>query len=102
MVKNPPASAGDVGSIPGSGRSLGEGNGTHSPVFLPGKSNGQRSLVDCRWTVHGIAKSQTQFSNETTTKYNKVHSYPSGNAKGFQDALPVAGDNNYVFLFYLL
>ena len=40
MVKNPPANAGDsrdVGSIPGSGRSPG--------VFLPGESNGQRSLA---------------------------------------------------------
>ena len=27
MVKNPPASAGDTGLNPGSGRSLGEGNG---------------------------------------------------------------------------
>ena len=27
VVKNPPASAGDKGSIPGSGRSPGEGNG---------------------------------------------------------------------------
>ena len=27
VVKNPPASAGDVGSIPGSGRSPGGGNG---------------------------------------------------------------------------
>ena len=27
VVKNPPASAGDMGSIPGSGRSPGEGNG---------------------------------------------------------------------------
>ena len=27
MVKNPPASAGDVGSVPESGRSPGEGNG---------------------------------------------------------------------------
>ena len=27
VVKNPPANAGDVGSIPGLGRSLGEGNG---------------------------------------------------------------------------
>ena len=27
MVKNPPANAGDVGLIPGSGRSTGEGNG---------------------------------------------------------------------------
>ena len=34
VVKNPPANAGDVrdmGSIPGSGRSPGEGNGSHSP-----------------------------------------------------------------------
>ena len=28
MVKNPPADAGDTGSIPGSGRSPGGGNGT--------------------------------------------------------------------------
>ena len=27
MVKNPPANAGNMGSIPGSGRSPGEGNG---------------------------------------------------------------------------
>ena len=37
---------GDLGSIPGSGRSSGEGNGKQStPVLLPGKSHGQRSLV---------------------------------------------------------
>ena len=34
--------AGDLGSIPGSGRSPGEGNG-NPPVFLPGESHGQRS-----------------------------------------------------------
>ena len=28
VVKNPPTNAGDVGSIPGSGRSPGDGNGT--------------------------------------------------------------------------
>ena len=28
MVKNPPANAGDAGSIPGLGRSPGEGNGS--------------------------------------------------------------------------
>ena len=38
--------AGDLGSIPGSGRSLGEGNGNPTPVFLPGEFHGQRSLVD--------------------------------------------------------
>ena len=35
--------AGDPGSIPGLGRSSGEGSGT--PVLLPGKSHGRRSLV---------------------------------------------------------
>ena len=56
MVKNPPANAGDVGSIPGS-------------VRFPGGENG--SLLHCSclrnpmdrgawWaTVHGIAKSWT-------------------------------------------
>ena len=37
--------AGDMGSIPRSGGSPGEGNGNLVPVFLPGKSDGQRSLV---------------------------------------------------------
>ena len=58
VVKNPPANAGDAGSIPGWGRSPGEGNGnplqfsffffffpTLTPVFLTGKSHGQRSLA---------------------------------------------------------
>ena len=61
MVKNPPASAGDVrdaGSIPGSGRSPGGGHGNplqHSCLGNP---------VDrgAWWaTVHRIAKSQTQL-----------------------------------------
>ena len=30
MVKNPPVTAGDVGSVPGFGRSPGEGNGNYS------------------------------------------------------------------------
>ena len=33
VVNNLPASAGDVGSIPGSRRSLGEGNGNHSTIL---------------------------------------------------------------------
>ena len=33
MIKNPPANAGDTGSIPGSGRSPGGGNATHSSVL---------------------------------------------------------------------
>jgi len=42
--KESACNAGDLGSIPGLGRSLGEGNG-NPPVFLPGESHGQRSLV---------------------------------------------------------
>ena len=38
---------GDLGSIPGSGRSPGEGNGNPSVVLLPGKFHGWRSLVGC-------------------------------------------------------
>ena len=42
-VKNPPANAGDAGSIPGARGSPGGGNS--NPLHLPGKSHGQRSLV---------------------------------------------------------
>ena len=45
MVKNLPASTGEVGLIPGSGRSPGGGHEQPTPVFLLGESHGQRSLV---------------------------------------------------------
>ena len=45
MVKASAYNAGDPGSIPGLGRSPGEGNGNPLPAFLPGKSHGERSLV---------------------------------------------------------
>ena len=48
VLKNLPANAGDIrdeGLVPSSGRSPGGGQGEHTPVFLPGESQGQRSLV---------------------------------------------------------
>ena len=45
VVMNLTASAGNAGLIPGSGRSPWGGNGKLIPVFLPGKSHGQRSLA---------------------------------------------------------
>ena len=45
MVKASVCNAGDLGSIPGSGRSPGGGNTGSTPVFLPGESHGRRSLV---------------------------------------------------------
>ena len=50
MVKNPPDNVGDIrdlGLIPRSGRSPGEGNGN---PLQPGESHGQRSLAGyCPW-----------------------------------------------------
>ena len=45
-VKNLPADAGDVDSVPGLGRSSGcRRKWQLTPILLPGKSHGQRSLV---------------------------------------------------------
>ena len=43
--KESACNAGDLGSIPGWGRSRGEGNDNPLPVFLRGEFQGQRSLV---------------------------------------------------------
>ena len=66
--KETPANAGDlrdVGSIPGLGRSPGEGKWQPTPVFLPGKSLGQRRLVA---TVHGVTK------ESDTTEHTDIQS----------------------------
>ena len=44
-MQRPPANAGDSGSIPGSGKIPWRRKWLPIPVFLPGKSYGQRSLV---------------------------------------------------------
>ena len=67
VKKYPPANAGDSDSKPGSGRSPGEGTGNPLPLFLPGESHGQRSLVDCSpWGCkrirHDLATKQYSFS----------------------------------------
>ena len=70
MPKNSPASAGGMGSIPGSGRSL----GLEDPwvCSIPGEGNGDSLQYSCLgnpmdgrvwWEVHGVAKSQAQLSN---------------------------------------
>ena len=57
-------SVGDLGSIPGLGRSPGEGSG--NPLQCSGLEN---PMGGGAWsaTVHGITKSQTQLSNFTFT-----------------------------------
>ena len=61
VVRNPAANAGDAGSIPGLGRRKWQ----PAPVFLPGKSHGQRSLVGYnpwghRRARHNLATKQQQ------------------------------------------
>ena len=70
VVKNPPANAGDMGDmgwIPGSGRSPGEGNGNPLQYFRLGNSMDRGAW----WvTVHGTAKDTTeQLSTYPFTLY---------------------------------
>ena len=62
MVKNLPARAGGPGSVPGSGRSAGEGNGY--PLQYSCLEN---SMDRGAWwaTVHGVAESRTQLRVHT-------------------------------------
>ena len=53
MVKNSPANAGDMGSVPGLGRSLGEGNGNSLQYSCLGNP---MDRGDLQATVHGLAK----------------------------------------------
>ena len=57
MVNNPPAKAGDMGLIPGSGRSPGEGKGNPLQYSCLGNPMGRGAW----WaTVQGVTKSRTQ------------------------------------------
>ena len=59
VVKNPPANAGDEGSVPGLGRSPGEGNGYPLQYSCLGNSTDRKAW---RSTVHGDSKSWTHLS----------------------------------------
>ena len=56
--KELPANAGDMTSIPGSGRCPGEGNGNPSPLFL----GNPMDRGAWRAPVYGVSKSQAQLS----------------------------------------
>ena len=67
MVKNLPVNAGDSGSIPGVGRSPGEGNG--NPLQYPCLGNSMDRKV-CQ--VHGVTK-ESDMTERQTTRNNNVH-----------------------------
>ena len=75
VVKNPPANAGDVSSIPGSGRFPGEGNGNPLQYFF---LENPMDRGDWQAMVHGVAKSRTQpkkekISHTHTHTHTRVH-----------------------------
>ena len=78
MVKNPPANAGDVGSISGSGRSLGVGNGS---------SLWYSCLVEIPWTEEpGGLQSMGLWSQTWQHSHNAIgkvgHDGPPENVSG--------------------
>ena len=66
-VRNPPANAGDVDSIPGSERSPGEGNGNLGQDSCLGTPMDRGA---CRDTVHGVVKESTQQLNNNTPPHS--------------------------------
>ena len=60
VVKNPPANAGDMDSIPGLGKSAGGGNGNPLQYSCLGNPTDRKAW---QATVHGVAKSRTRLSN---------------------------------------
>ena len=78
MVKNLPFNAGDVGSVPGLGRFPWRRALQSNPVFLPGESHGQRSLVS--YSPRGHEESDTTERRSThacmpvTELLNQSHS----------------------------
>ena len=60
-VKNPPANAGELGSIPGSGRSPGEGNG--NPLHYSCLINPMDRGVWQATVQNGVTKNQTRISD---------------------------------------
>ena len=60
VSKESACNAGDPGSIPGSGRPSGEGNGNPLQYFCP-----ENPIHRGNWwaTAHGVTKSQTRLSD---------------------------------------
>ena len=66
MVQNPSANAGDIGVIPGWGRSPGEGNGNPLQYSCLGDHMDRGAW---QATAMGLQRSRTQLSHQATTTY---------------------------------
>ena len=81
-LKSAPANAGDVGSIPGSGRFPAEGNGNHSSILaweIPWTEEpGRQATVHggCKRVRHNLATKQQQQQRASCVPYSTGHSPP--------------------------
>ena len=101
-VKNPPANAGDWGSIPELGSSPGEGNGNPLRSSCLGNPMNRGAW---QATIHGVTESQTQLSDYSHRHHHAVHTTGSqvsgilefqplrteGEARFFEVTEPVGG-----------
>ena len=81
MVKNLPANAGDGGSIPGSGRSPGEGRGNSLQLFLSKESQGQRSLV-------GYSPWGCRVGHNGATEHAHIFTWTQHGTKNYIEKIP--------------
>ena len=70
VVKNLPASAGDAGSIPGSGRSPGEGNGNPLQYYCPENPTDREAW---QATIHEIARVRHDVA--TKEREREIHEF---------------------------
>ena len=66
MVKDPSANSGDPGSIPGSGRSPGGGNGNPLQYSCLGNPSDRRAW---QATVHGVTRVRRDLSMHAKPQY---------------------------------
>ena len=102
-LKNPPAIAGDLGSIPGSGRSHGGGHG-NPPQYSCLKNPMDRGAW--RATVRGVTKSQTWLKGLSTAQCVSANPkpliYPPPFPFGNHNLFPISGGSisiSYVRIF---
>ena len=77
-VKNPPAVDGDMGSVSGSGRALGEGNGNPLQYFCP-----ENPMDGGAWqaTVHGLPRVGHDLVTKQQWKITKPYTMAELQAK---------------------
>ena len=69
VVKNPPANAGGMGLIPGSGRSYGEENGNPPQYSCQGSNPG---LPHCRWTLYQLRHKGSHIASPIASPISRL------------------------------